>query len=129
MAKKPKRTTKVEDVRSYVEGVAKNLVEKLYGPEGLPWGTTLTELEDICLDIREVLNEKMLELALAQQAAQTSPAEPYRTCPSCHEAIVSEDQNPRIVETRVGEAIWSEPEGFCRRCRRAFFPSVQESGD
>ena len=31
-----KRTPKVEEVRGYVEGVAKNLVDKFYGPEGPP---------------------------------------------------------------------------------------------
>jgi hypothetical protein len=130
MARKQKRTKKVEDVRSYVEGVAKNLVEKLYGPEGLPWGTKLSEVEELFLDIREVLTEKMLDLTLSQQAASQPPRpEPYRTCPSCHEAIVCEASNERIVQTQTGETEWSEPEGYCRKCRRAFFPSVQESGD
>jgi hypothetical protein len=31
------------------------------------------------------------------------------------------------VETRGGEAQWQEPKHYCRRCRQAFFPSVQES--
>ena len=32
------------------------------------------------------------------------------------------EANPRILQTRAGEAEWPEPEGYCDRCRRAFFP-------
>jgi hypothetical protein len=27
----------VEQVQPYIEGVAKNLVDRIYGPDGLPW--------------------------------------------------------------------------------------------
>jgi hypothetical protein len=125
MARSKKRTPKVEEVRPYVDGVAKNLVEKLYGPQGPAWGTKLTEIEDLFLEIREVLTEKMLDLALSQQAAGERP-EAYATCPGCREPLPCPDTNPRILQTRAGEAEWPEPEGYCPRCRRAFFPSVQE---
>ena len=69
MAPAKKRTPKVEEVRPYVEGVAKNLVDKLYGPDGPAWGTKLTEIEDLFLAIREALTERMLADALARQAA------------------------------------------------------------
>ena len=129
MAQAKKRTPQVEELRPYVEGVAKNLVAKLYGPHGPAWGTKLTDIEDVLLEIREVLTEKMLDLSLAQQGAvadQSSP--PYRHCPGCHEPLPCDATNPRILQTRAGEAQWSEPEGYCDRCRRAFFPSVQKSG-
>jgi hypothetical protein len=127
MARNKKRTQPVEELRAYVEGVAKNLVDKLYGPNGPAWGTKLTEIEDVLLEIREVLTEKMLDLTLGQQAASERP-EPYRTCPGCHQPLPCEEDNPRILQTRAGEAQWQEPEGYCRRCRRAFFPSVPQSG-
>jgi hypothetical protein len=129
MARSAKRSAKAEMVRPYVEGVAKNLVDKLYGPDGPPWDTTLTDIEDLFLDVREVLTEQMLDLALARQA-QTLPQQPdaQRCCPGCQQPLTCEDANPRIVETRAGEAEWSEPQGYCARCRRAFFPSEQESG-
>ena len=34
----------------------------------------------------------------------------------------------RFVDTRAGEAAWAEPEGYCDRCRRSFFPPVPEPG-
>lgn len=127
MARAKKRTPKVEEVRAYVEGVAKNLVEKLYGPDGPAWGTTLTEIEDLLLELREVLTEKLLAESLARQAAaQHKQPDRTRTCPGCQQPRACDDTNPRIVRTRAGAAEWSEPEGYCPRCRRAFFPSVPE---
>jgi hypothetical protein len=130
MARAKKRTPQVEEVRPYVEGVAKNLIDKLYGPDGPAWGTKLTEIEDLFCAIREVLSEKMVADALARQAASQAQGPPvYHRCPGCQQPLVCADSNERVVETRAGDAEWLEPEGYCDRCRRSFFPSIQESGD
>ena len=133
MARKPKRTKEVDNVRSYVEGVAKNLVDKLYGPLGPAWGTKLSDIEALCLDIREVLCEEVLDLALQRQAAahEQQAEEEFCVCPSCQHPLHWDKKEPqqRIVTTDAGEAEWPEPEGYCRRCRRSFFPSVPRSGD
>ena len=128
MPRSKKRTPKVEEVRPYVEGVAKNLVEKLYGPDGPPWGTRLTDIEDLLLALREVLSEKMLDEALARQAAARAQVAAALHCPACQQPLACDDTNERVLQTRAGEAEWAEPEGFCTRCRRAFFPSVQKPG-
>ena len=129
MARSQKRTPKVEEVRPYVEGVAKNLVDKLYGPNGPPWGTKLTEIEDLLLALRAILTEKMLDDALARQAAARGQAPSATlTCPGCHQPLGCDDSNDRVLDTRAGQAEWPEPEGYCNRCRRSFFPSVQEPG-
>jgi len=120
-------------VRSYLEGVAKNLADKLYGPQGPAWGTKLTEIEDLCLDIREVLSEELLNLALQRQAAMHDQQlqKQFRACPGCQRLLDWEEKETqeRVLETVAGAAEWSEPEGYCRRCRRAFFPSVAQPGD
>ena len=72
MARAKQRTRQVEEVRPYVEGVAKNLIDKLYGPDGPAWGTKLTELEDLVVALRDVLGEKMLAEALARQAVSAA---------------------------------------------------------
>jgi len=129
MARATQHTPQVEQVRPYLEGVAKNLIDKLYGPDGPAWGTKLTALEDLFLAIRALLSEQMLADALARQAAAhaTSPRA-YRTCPGCQQLLACPDTNERIVASGAGEAEWAEPEGYCNRCRRSFFPSVQEPG-
>jgi hypothetical protein len=69
MARAKQRTPQVEELRPYGQGVAKNLVEKLYGPQGPAWATKLTQIEDVLLvEIRDILTEKLLHLTLAQQA-------------------------------------------------------------
>jgi len=127
MPRVKKHTPKVEELRPYVEGVAKNLVDKLYGPSGPAWGTRLSELEEVLLALRQMLTEKMLDDALTRQAAAPLPTG-VLTCPGCQQALPCEASNDRILETQAGEAEWAEPEGFCRRCRRSFFPSVQKPG-
>lgn len=127
MARTKKRTPQVEQVRPYGQGVAKYLIDKLYGPDGPPWGTKLTEIEDLFLAIRELLSEQMLADALTRQAAAPGPTA-SRPCPGCQQPLACPDTSQRIVQTRAGEAEWAEPEGSCDRCRRSFFPSVQEPG-
>lgn len=129
MARPKKRSPKVDEVGAYVEGVAKNLVDKLYGPDGPAWGTSLTEIEELLLDLRQVLTEKMLDESLARQAASThqQPAT-ARACPGCQQPLDCDEPHPRIMQTRAGEAEWCERQGYCHRCRRAFFPPGQKPG-
>jgi hypothetical protein len=131
MAKKKLASPVVEKVQPYLEGVAKSLVDRIYGADGLPWGTKLTELEDVVIAVRQALSEKMLAEALERQAhtAAQSP-EPFQKCPGCAGPVATKpDAEPRNVQTRAGEAEWDEPHCYCRKCRQAFFPSEQESGD
>jgi hypothetical protein len=132
MARSKQRSPEVEEVRAYVEGVAKNLADRLWGPEGPKWGTKLTELEDLVVAIREVLSQKMLDLGLERQAATPAEGRPpaFQDCSGCGQAAPAdpdEPTEPRLVQTRGGEAQWQEPKHYCRKCRQAFFPSVQES--
>ncbi len=87
----------VEQVRSYVEGVAKSLIDRIYGPEGLPWGAPLTDLEDMVIAVRQVLSEKMLAQALERQAqtAEQRP-EPFQRCSGCQGPVEAQpDPEPR----------------------------------
>ena len=130
MSRPKKPSSVVDEVRPYLHGVAKNLIDKVYGPQGPAWGTSLTQIEDLLLDIRSVLTQSMLDAALSRQAASLDQQpDSARACPGCKQALECGPPNPRIVQTRAGEASWQEPEAYCRRCRQAFFPSGQESGD
>lgn len=132
MARKEQRSPEVEEVRAYLEGVAKNLADRLWGPQGPKWGTKLTELEDLVVGIRDVLSQRMLDLGLQRQAATPVEERPlaFRHCPGCGQAppaAADDPTEPRLVQTRGGEAQWQEPRHYCRKCRQAFFPSVEES--
>jgi hypothetical protein len=133
MACSQKRTPQVEEVRTYVEGVAKNLADRLWGVQGPAWDTKLTHLEDLLVEIQEVLTEKVLAVALERQALVPDGERPpaFQACSGCGQpAPVDPDdpREPRRVQTRAGEAAWQEPKHSCRRCRQAFFPPGQEPG-
>ena len=126
-------TAAADPVRPYLEGVAKSLVDRLYGAEGPAWGTRLTEIEDTLLAVRHVLTEEMLAEALQRQATTVNdqPAA-VRCCSKCGTEVGPKDKDkeekPRVLLTRVGEAEWVESESYCHKCRRSFFPSEQEFG-
>jgi hypothetical protein len=119
-----------DPVRAYLQGVAKHLVDRVYGSKGPEWGTRIDELEDVVLAMRQLLSEEMLKEALQRQAntVEERPA-PFRGCAHCGQEVEADDPKRRVVQTRAGEAEWQEPATYCRRCRRSFFPSGQESGD
>jgi hypothetical protein len=134
MARTKNSRPEVDPVRTYLHGVAKHLVDRLYGPKGPAWGTRLTEIEDVFMALREVLTEDMLQQALQRQAEQHAEQPvAYHACPQCGQRTKTkscDDEPPKLraVQTRTGEAQWHEPHQYCTRCRRAFFPSEQESG-
>src|SRR5260370_33841688 len=74
----------------------------------------------------------MLELGLDSQAVTPAEERPtaFQHCSGCGQLTPpdpDEPLEPRVVQTRGGEAEWQEPKHYCRKCRQAFFPSVQEA--
>jgi hypothetical protein len=129
MVRNKKATKEVDEVLPYLEGVAKNLVDRLYGPAGPAWGTQFTELEETVAAIRQALTERMLHQALARQAAQEEPPPEYGVCPGCGQSTTVAEPEPRCLETGGGDAVWEEPKTRCQKCRRDFFPSEPEFGN
>ncbi len=129
MARNGKATNDVDEVLPYLEGVAKNLVDRLYGPAGPAWGTHFNELEETVGAIRKVLTERMLHQALERQAAQAERPPEYNVCPGCgRPATAAASPEPRRLDTGDGEARWQEPKTRCDTCRRDFFPRSKSLG-
>ena len=130
MARKKKATPEVAKETLYLKGVAKSLVDRLYGPKGPAWGTRFTEIEATVAAIREVLTEELYQQALSRQAAETEKPPEYSLCPGCDLPTLATDlPEPRRLETGQGDAVWNEPKTRCDKCRRDFFPSEQEPGN
>jgi len=130
MARNLKATKDVDKLQPFLEGVAKSLVDRLYGPAGPVWGTKFTELEATVAAIRQALTEKLLHQALARQAAQAERPPEYGVCPGCGRPTPAAGlTEPRQVATGHGEAVWDEPKTRCQQCRRDFFPAEPEFGD
>jgi hypothetical protein len=115
------------DLRPVLLATAKNLLNHLDGPQGPPWGTSFADLEELVVQLSDTLSSELLHLALQRQAEQPVP-EPLQHCPSCGRPTAARDPQPRCVQARSGTADWQEPAAHCEHCRKAFFPSVEESG-
>lgn len=121
-------TAAVVDQQTLIQGVAKYFLEKVYGPDGMPWGTRFDDLEELSVQIGQAMSRSMIDQALARQA-QSAPSE-GETCSGCGAPVrLGDDTEPRAVLTRVGTAQWDEPKWYCRKCRAAFFPTDQSVGN
>jgi hypothetical protein len=115
------------ELHNLLQGVAKHFLARVYGPDGMPWGTKFSELEELAVEIGQTVSQNMIDQALARQAAAVPPE--AETCSGCGGAVAPTDgSEPRAVTTTVGTARWEEPKRSCPRCRAAFFPSVPELG-
>ena len=116
------------DQEKLIQGVAKHFLHKVFGSEGMPWGTKFSDLEELAIQIGQAVSRSMMDQALVGQA-QAVPAT-AQTCGVCGTPVQSGPPGqPRTVTTTVGTVHWTEPTRYCPQCRAAFFPSVPEFGD
>ena len=110
-----------------VQAAAKNVVRHAYGPDGMPWGTRFTEVEDIAVQVGDLLAREILRLALQGQADRPRPDD-LTTCPSCSGPLEQRPDERRDIKSAPGDIAWNEPVDYCPRCRRAFSPSGEKPG-
>ena len=127
MEPSPEIAKVLSELRIALEGTAKNFLHKVYGPAGPPWGTRFADLEEVATRLGDEVARQFINQGLNQQAT-TNPTSAFQTCSQCGNPVLPGKTEPRVVQTQVGDAAWSEPKGYCGKCRKAFFPSVQESG-
>jgi hypothetical protein len=101
----------VDAVRPDLEGVAKNLVDRIWGPNGPAWGTTLAEIETLVVALRQVVSEQLLQVALQRQAEADGTPRParFRDGPSGHGPTEAREPEPRLVTTRGGKPSGKSP--------------------
>jgi hypothetical protein len=118
----------VLDQENLIQGVAKHFLQKVFGPQGMPWGTKFSDLEELTVQIGQAISRTMMDQALAGQALAV-PAT-AQACGVCGTPVqAGPPGEPRAVTTMVGTVHWIEPKRYCPQCRAAFFPSVPEFGD
>ena len=115
------------ELQNLLQGVAKQFLHRVYGPQGLPWGTKFADLEELAVQLGQAVSQNMIDQALAQQATAVPPE--AETCSGCGGPVApTAAVEPRAVTTQVGTARWDEPKRYCPTCRAAFFPSVPGVG-
>jgi hypothetical protein len=118
----------VLDQENLIQGVAKHFLQKVFGPQGMPWGTKFSDLEELTVQIGQAISRTMMDQALAGQAL-AGPAT-AQACGVCGTPVqAGPPGEPRAVTTTVGTVHWIEPKRYCPKCRAAFFPSVPEFRD
>lgn len=111
-----------------IEALAKELNKELYGPKGYPpWGTKFVDMEEQTGEVGDALGCAMLSHGLREQAEQDG--HPAGKCGGCGEPIPLDEIAGRLLQAKRGEALWQESFGRCKRCRKAFFPSLPSLGN
>ena len=117
-----------QQLRDRIEAVAADLRKELYGPKGYPpWGTKFVEMEEQTGEVGDALACVMLSQGLREQAE--ADGHMAGKCSGCGEPIPLEEIAGRLLQAKRGEAAWQESYGRCKRCRKAFFPSVASLGN
>jgi hypothetical protein len=117
-----------QQLQDRIEALAAELRKELYGPKGYPpWGTKFVEMEEQTGEVGDALACAMLSQGLREQAEVEGHA--AGKCGGCGEPIPLDEIAGRLLQAKRGEAVWQECFGRCKRCRKAFFPSLPSLGN
>jgi hypothetical protein len=130
MATLAKAPAEVGKCRCLIQGLAKSLADRLWGPGGPAWGTPFSELERQAARLGGAVQKELLDLALSRQANRflVNPSAELCQCPGCGRDTLERDPEPRLVASLAGDTEWLEPARYCPRCRKAFFPQSRSLG-
>lgn len=107
-----------EILRLAEQAAAERGLEEEVGDEAL-----ITIIEEIAVAVGDAVAQAIIRRKLE---ADSACADPH--CPECGERGLRKGGRDRTILTRRGEVEFTEPECYCRRCRRSFFPSVAGVG-
>jgi hypothetical protein len=117
-----------KELRERIMGMTAELRREMWGPWGAPpWGRTFAEIEDETGEVGDALACGLLSEGLQEQAEAAGHAD--GKCSGCGEPIPLDEIAARLLQAKRGDAVWQESYGRCKRCRKAFFPSVASFGN
>ena len=70
-----------DELQNLLRGLAKDLNSRIYGPNGVPWGTKFADIEEMAVQIGQALSLNMVEQGLASQPAAVPPE--AQACSKC----------------------------------------------
>ena len=87
---------------------------------------TFDQIEVAANEVGDRVSERLAQRSLDRslEAKTLAPCCPKCDRPGCRR----EEPDPRVMQTSRGEVHWNEDEYFCRKCRKAFFPSDGKIG-
>ena len=99
---------------------AESVVDKL-----LDWSDdtpepTLSQIEEVVLELRQQLSERMAQEVIASQEAKQPAIGP--PCPKCGEKMTYKGQKKVTPRTWIGEMEIERGYYHCGKCKEGFFP-------
>jgi len=112
-------------LRRRLAEVAEQLREEFGDVSAGENGCLLEAVEDWAVEVGDQLARQVM----TKQVTPEQPAAKECQCPKCHQMGRWRGPRKRRVETRRGPIHVSDPEYYCPRCRRSFFPADPSVGD
>ena len=82
----------------------------------------LTAIEDFGVQVGDEVAKTIAQKSAIKQIVQEEPASEC-CCPVCSSPGQFKRERKRLLQGRRGKLRISEPEYFCTKCRKSFFPS------
>jgi hypothetical protein len=114
------------EFQSRLTQFARELSAQMF-PEGLPEGTTFSDLERAAVAAGDEVSRTVIEGRIRARARADVDREPG-ACPECGGSLGEGPRRARELRTTRGEVTWTESTQRCPRCRRAFSPSGPSGG-
>jgi hypothetical protein len=106
------------ELQERIRAMVREWVAEQAPPEARPGVPLFTVLEDSAIAMGDAIMQEVMEEELARLAEQSSE------CPQCGQRGLKKGERRRVIQARRGKVEFTEPEFYCPRCRRAFFPSL-----
>ena len=108
------------ELKAAMQAEAQEVIDELLDWHDETEAPTLTQMEDIVLELRRRLGERMTEVMIEEQEA-VRPV-PGPACATCGEEMHYKDMKPTTIEARVGEVKLERAYYYCKQCRSGLFP-------